>query len=237
MQSYKLLQTKRSIEENTGHKNIHDFDLSPSEWRLLMQESETFIYSEKQTVIRQGQYAPWMYFIVEGTAEAEHIVEETDTSFTFKLSSGELFGETTVFSESLRSFSTVTATSPVLTVKRLYLPLMFAYFMCEPVIALRWYCAIGKQLSTFLNALDLYKETGTLESNFSVQVNQVDSADTECASLLFRELFPQLIGQQVYCECNAALQSSLRTRTVVIYVTNDYFCYYYDRQGGSPVVC
>lgn len=199
------------------------------------------MFSEGQIIVNQGERAPYLYCLYEGQLLSSHKVNNSTQNFNFILNSGDIFGELAIFSDTFQSFSTVTVVSPHATLKKFYLPLVFQYFKCNPVIALRWYCLTGNRISYLLRQIDLFSETKFINTQ-SVLSTNIDVEETEnsissgYSSLLFKDLFPDLIEQHVFYECNAMLQGSLRSRSVVLYITTDYFCFYFDRGQGTREV-
>ena len=231
--SYGLLQTQKSIDDDKHYHSIHDFDLSTEEWRLLMHKGIDLTFAKDEEITVQQQYAPYLYCVMEGELNSSY-VGANDRSFNYKLRKGDLFGEITVFSGSFRSFSTVTVVSETAKVKRLSLSLVFQYFLFEPVIALRFYVMTGKLFSRLLKAVDnddttLSSDLDDFETNYTTHIDLEDplwqGESQGLSSLLFQKLFPKHRHEYVYCECNAVLLGPFLSKKVMIYITGESFNY------------
>ena len=188
------------------------------------------VFNEGEEIIRLNEYAPYIYYLEKGSAKSRYRISSDNTMLDFDIQEGMLFGELTLFSESMRSCCSIRASSPTTTLKRLHMPLVFQYFLFDPMLALRWYCLIGKNFCSVLRALDMYSVGNIEEFNISgVYASITVGGETgDLSSLLFKEKFPDLEGQHVIRECpNAWLLGSLsRGRAIMLYVTGEYFCYF-----------
>ena len=187
-----------------------------------------------EQITAQGEYSPKLFYVVDGELEST-TQRGSGVVLKWPISGGCLFGEITVFSGTFRAFSTVSVISETATIRCLNLPMIFQYFLLEPVVAMRFYVLVGKRLSRLLQAADLHSE-GALEESAKVLqevsvtkleefelINQEPSEGL--SSSLFRQLFPSLSQQNVLCECDGVLETSLRSRKVVIYITHNTFNY------------